>query len=378
MDVEKRWIWEDDNYPNFKFDSKSINQLVQEATLQQGYLIAFTSFFNEENLKERQFEILSSEAINTSAIEGEKLNRDSVRASIRKKLGLFNLKNIKTDEKTDFLIDVLIDANTNYNQELTLERIFGWHNALFPRGYSGFVKINVAAFRGNEDMEVVSGGEGREKIHYIAPPRSNLENQMNRFLDWFNNKEDTLIKAAIAHLWFVIIHPLDDGNGRISRAITDLVLSKIENSKTSKLYSMSTAINMDREGYYEVLDATTGFRKKENSLIDITLWIEWFLKTLLVSLEDAKKSLDYILQKTAFWDKHKDSNLNSRQIKVINKVLDKGIENYEGGINKRKYIAISKTSSTTATRDLQELLEKGCIKQIEGTTGRSTSYTVVA
>ena len=269
----------------------------------------------------------------------------------------------------------MVDANTNYNQNLNLERLFGWHNALFPTGYSGFVKINVAKFRGSEPMEVVSGGIGRERVHYKAPPRERLENEVQLFLEWFNSEEDTLVKAAIAHLWFVVIHPFDDGNGRISRAIADLVLSKIEQSKISKLYSMSSAINKNKKSYYEILDATTGFKRKDSPL-EITAWIQWFLETLLIALDDARKSLRYILEKTGFWDKHRDDELNSRQVKVLNKILDKGIENYEGGLNNRKYIAITKTSSATATRDLKDLLNKGCIKQIEGTIGKSTSYIV--
>ena len=377
MKESNRWIWEQDSYPNFTFNSKIINPLVQEITLLQGQLITFTSFLNEENLRQRQYLALSDEAISTTAIEGEVLNRDSVRSSIANKLGLFNLESAKVDLKTDGLIDVLIDANTNYDDDLTLERIFGWHHALFPKGYSGFSKINVAEFRGDEIMEVVSGSIGREVVRYKAPNREMLEVEMNKFLDWFNCEEESLIKASITHLWFVIIHPLDDGNGRLTRAITDLVLSKIEDSKISKLYSMSSAINSDRKGYYEVLDYTIGFKKRLDSLLDITVWIEWFLKTLLLALKDAKNSLHYILDKTTFWDKHRGSELNARQTKVLNKILDKGVQNYEGGLNKRKYVAIAKTSKTSATKDMKELVEKGCIEQIKGTSGRSTSYIVI-
>ncbi len=377
MDNNKRWIWEEQDYPNFKFNSSTINPLVQKATLLQGYLKAFTSFLDEEKLKNRQFEVLSDEAMSTSAIEGENLKRDSVRASVARKLGLDKFDATSIDKKTDGLIDVLIDANTNYNQELKLQRIFGWHNALFPTGYSGFNKINVAQFRGDEDMEVISGSIGREVVRFVAPKRERLDKEMDNFISWFNSQDDTLIKAAIAHLWFVVIHPLDDGNGRISRAVADLVLSKIESSKISKLYSMSASINNNKKEYYQVLDATTGFKRKKDTLLDITQWLEWFLSTLIISLEDAKKSLQYILDKTAFWDKHKDSELNARQTKVLNNVLDKGIENYKGGLNKRKYIAIAKTSSATASRDMQELIDKNCIEQIQGTTGRSTSYLLI-
>ncbi len=377
MSGENRWIWQKKEYPGFIVDYEKINPIIQEITLLQGQLIAFTSFLNEESLRERQFITLSDEAINTSAIEGEVLNRDSVRSSIANKLGLFNFEHKNIDSKTEGLIDILIDANTNYDKALTIQRLFGWHNALFPKGFSGFKQINVAEFRGDEMMQVVSGPIGREVVRYVAPDRHILDLEISTFLNWFNSQEDTLIKASIVHLWFVIIHPFDDGNGRLTRALTDLVLSKIENSKISKLYSMSTAINDDRKGYYSALDFTTGFKRREDSLLDITVWVEWFLKTLLVSLKDAKSSLNYIFEKTKFWDKHKNSALNARQTKVLNKILDKGVENYEGGLNKRKYVAIAKTSKTTATKDIKELLEKGCIIQIDGTSGRGTSYKVV-
>jgi Fic family protein len=223
-------------------------------------------------------------------------------------------------------------------------------------------------------MEVVSGGIGNERIHYLAPPREALNKEMMNFLKWFNNKDNTLVKAAIAHLWFVIIHPFDDGNGRISRAVADLVLSEIEQSEVSKLYSMSSAINKNKKSYYTILDETTGFKNKKSQSLDISGWIEWFLTTLIIALEDAKSSLGYILQKTEFWDKYRDENLNARQIKVINKILDKGVNNYEGGLNNRQYVAITKTSSATATRDLKDLLDRGCISLKEGTTGKSSSY----
>jgi Fic family protein len=376
MEKEKRWIWEFDNYPSFVYDQDIINPLIQKVTLSQGYLTAFTNILNNENLKQRQLNVLSQEAISTSEIEGEKLNRDSVRSSIKNKLGLFNLEDSKVDIKTDNLIEILIDANTNYNEALKLERLFGWHNALFPTGYSGFNKINVAKFR-EDSIEVVTGAIGQEKTRYIAPKYENLKDEINRFISWFNNTPDTLIKASIVHLWFVIIHPFDDGNGRIARAITDLVLSKIEESKISKLYSMSSAINKDRKNYYEILDYTTGFKYRKDNILDITKWIEWFLNTLLLSLEDAKLSLSYIIEKTNFWDKCRDKELNQRQIKVLNKILDIGIANFEGGLTKRKYIAISKASSTTASRDLLDLIEKGCIRQVEGSSGRSVRYEIV-
>lgn len=376
MSSTKKWIWEQEDYPNFTYDSKAIEPLIQKVSQEQGYLIAFTSMMNDENLKQRQFEALTNEAMSTSAIEGEHLNRDSVKASIRRKLGLVTADDKKRDEVTDNLIAILIDANTNYEDDLTLERIFGWHNAMFPKGYSGFDKINVAQFRGEETMEVISGPIGKEKTYYVAPPRNILEKEMSAYLQWFNDQEASLIKAAIAHLWFVVIHPLDDGNGRITRAITDLLLSNIESSQISRLYSMSSAINKERSAYYEALEATTGYKVNKDPM-DITVWCKWFLNTLHSALYDTKQSLNHILQKTSFWDKHKESNLNARQTKVLNKILDMGVENFQGGLNKRKYVAMAKTTSSTASRDIAELIEKGCIAQVEGSTGRATSYVVV-
>jgi Fic family protein len=223
----------------------------------------------------------------------------------------------------------------------------------------------------------VGGSIGNEKVYYEAPPRVALETQMDRFLAWFNSAPPSLSKACIAHLWFVIIHPFDDGNGRIARAITDLVLSKIENSKISRLYSMSSAINARRKGYYGALEYTTGYVQRQDNQLDITNWCEWFLSTLFLALCDTKKKLEYIVQKTKFWDKYKHSELNPRQIKALNFILDMGSENFKGNLSKKKYMSIADTASTTASRDLVQLLELGCIRQIDGTSGRNVSYEIV-
>jgi len=371
----KRWIWEMESYPNFTYDLKRLGKLIEEISREQGYLIAISQTISSEATLQRQSEALISEAIGTSAIEGEILNRDSVKASIAKKFGFKDVKHKEINETTDNLIEILIDANSNYSQDLTLERLFGWHNALFPKGYSGWVKINTAEFRGEEAMQVVGGVIGKENVYYEAPPRKNLEEEMKTFLEWFNTEEASLLKAGIAHLWFVIIHPFDDGNGRITRAITDLVLSKIENATISRLYSMSNAINEDRNGYYKALEHTTGFVQKENPL-DITIWCEWFLKTLLKALLDAKTKFNSVAFKTKFWDKYRDKNLNSRQIKVLNFILDIGIEEFKGNLSKKKYMSLANCPSTNASRDFVELLELGCIRQIEGTSGRNISYEI--
>ena len=372
----KKWIWQQENYPNFTYEFKKLESLIQKVSIQQGYLIALAQTIDNKTIIQRQSQALENEAISTSAIEGKILNRDSVKASIAKKFGFRDIDYSKIDNSIEYLIEVLIDANTNYDAKLTQERLFAWHGAIFPKAYDKFNAINVATFRGEETMQVVGGYAGNEIVYYEAPPKSILEKEMQTFLNWFNSTNDDLIKACISHLWFVIIHPFDDGNGRIARAITDLVLSKIENSKISRLYSMSSAINDDRKGYYKALEYTTGYIKKEDNFLDITFWCEWFLQTLYKALIDAKDRLNFIIIKTKFWDKNRDKNLNSRQIKVLNFILDIGIDNFKGNLTKKKYMSISNSSSTTASRDLAQLIELNCIKQIEGTAGRNISYEI--
>lgn len=371
----KRWIWQYENYPHFTYQLEKLEHLLQKISMEQGYLLALTQTMSQDTIIQRQCDALLNETLSTSAIEGEILNRDSVKASIAKKFGFKNIDDKKIVDSTDNLVSILIDANTNYDKDLTLERLFGWHNALFPKGYSGLRKINTATFRGEETMQIVGGHIGKEIVYYEAPTRDRLEQEMQRFLAWFNTEKPSLIKACIAHLWFVIIHPFDDGNGRITRAITDLVLSSIENSKISRLYSMSSTINENRKAYYSTLECTTGYIKVDNHL-DITLWCEWFLNTLYQALLDAKSKLNHIVFKTQFWNKHREQPLNARQIKVLNFILDIGIENFKGNLSKKKYMSIADTTSTTASRDIAELLEFRCIEQIEGTAGRNVSYKV--
>ena len=370
-----QWIWQNKNYPHFTYDKKLLESLIQKVSLEQGKLIAFLSVMDESNIKQIKLNALEEEIISSCAIEGEILNRESVRSSIKQKLGLEKTTHYKQKHKEDNYVDILIDANTNYKEDLSLEKIFAWHNAMFEKGYSNLYKINIASFRSDGDMQIVSGEYSNEKVYYEAPPTEMLHKEMDCFFDWFNETPSTPIKAAITHLWFVIIHPLDDGNGRIARALTDRVLSDIENSSISKLYTISKSINDDRKNYYKALEKTTGYIKKENPL-DITYWCQWFLNTLYTSLLEARKQLHYIIDKTNFWDTHKDDNLNYRQTKVINKILDIGSENFKGDLSKKKYITIANTTSSTASRDISELLQKDCIEQIQGTSGRNIRYRV--
>jgi len=370
----KRWIWQQQDYPHFKYDSKKLESLLEKVAQEQGYLIAMSKVMSEENVVQKQYEALFHEAIATSAIEGQILNRDSVKSSIQKKLGL--IEDDRTDTEVDLLIEILLDANSNYHEDLTMERLFGWHYGLFPKGYSNFYKINVATLRGEETMQVVGGRAGNETVYYEAPSRDILDNEMASFLQWFNETPESLLKAAIAHLWFVVIHPFEDGNGRITRAVTDLVLSKIENAKISRLYSMSNAINSNKKNYYKALERTTGYLEKDDAM-DITYWCEWFLTTLLEALVDAKQRLYYVIEKTKFWDRHSNDNLNTRQIKVLNKILDMGVDNFKGDLSKKNYVKIADTAPATASRDIVELITLGCIEQVEGTDGRNVRYRVV-
>ena len=372
---KQKWIWEYDEYPNFKYNKEKLEPLLRDIAYEQGKLKSFMLLMDKESSKYSLAQTLENEIIASCEIEGEILNRESVRSSIKQKLGLESAEHYKVIKKEDNYVDILIDANTNYDEDLTLGKLFGWHNAMFEKGYSGFSKIKVAQFRGDGAMQVVSGDYGKEKIHYEAPPHDTLENEMNIFIKWFNETPTTLEKASLTHLWFVIIHPFDDGNGRITRALTDRVLSKLEQSSFSKIYTMSKSIYEHRKAYYEALDKTTGRFQKDDPL-DITYWMEWFFKTLHHALLDAQKQLNYIVEKTKFWDAHRFDELNSRQIKVLNKLLDIGSENFKGDLTKAKYVKIANTAEANASRDIADLLAKGCIKKVEGTTGRGTRYTI--
>ena len=372
---KQKWIWEYEEYPNFKYDKDRLSLILRDIAYEQGKLKAFMLLMDQESTKYSLATTLENEIIASCQIEGEILNRQSVRSSIKQKLGLESHEYYNAIRKEDNYVEILIDANTHYGQALNLEKIFGWHHAMFEKGYSGFSKIKVAQFRGDGSMQVVSGDYGKENIHYEAPPFDTLEQEMNSFIQWFNETPSSLEKAAITHLWFVIIHPFDDGNGRITRALTDRVLSKLEKSSFSKIYTMSKSIYEDRKGYYNALDKTTGRFQKDEPL-DITYWMEWFFKTLHDALLDAQKQLSYIVDKTKFWDAHRGDELNARQIKVLNKLLDIGNENFKGDLTKKKYVKIANTAETNASRDLADLLEKACIKKVEGTSGKGTKYTI--
>ncbi len=370
----QKWIWQHPNYPNFTYDKSALEELIAGIEYQRGILDGISKLFSKDDIRQIEINTLTDEAINTSLIEGEIFKRESVRSSFRKKLDkdFDSRSDTYSTPSSDALSDILIDSNLN-REPLTLKRLHGWHNCLFENRYTRLEKINVATFREDDAMEVVSGAIGHEKVHYLAVPVLQIDKDMKDFLNYCNeSSENVYIKSAIAHLWFVSIHPYDDGNGRISRAITDYLLSSNTTITSFKLYSISTAINNDRKGYYDILDKTTNLFI--NKTFDVTPWLSWHLSILKNAMELALKNIEYLVQKTKFWDTFRSHPLNERQIKVLNKLLDFGNENFEGGINTKKYISLTKVSKATAVRDIAGLVECGCIKQIEGTGGRNVRY----
>ena len=370
----KKWLWQHEDYPNFPYVKDELTSILSSIEYNRGLLDGISKTFAQEEVKELEMNALIEEALHTSLIEGEYFKRESVRSSVRKKLdNLFSHTEDSSTHKSDALVSILIDCNLN-REPLSLERLHGWHNALFESGYDGLHKINVARFRTHDDMEVVSGAIGHEKVHYLALPQKSIESDMAKFLAWCNGSDENIyIKSALAHLWFVSIHPYDDGNGRIARAITDYLLSSFSKT-TFKFYSFSTAINGDRKGYYETLDRTTNLFKNRD--YDFTLWIKWHLETLNHAIQMALENIDFVVKKTKFWDKCRDKGLNVRQVKVLTKMLNSTKGNFEGGLNTKKYMAITKTSRATAIRDIGQLVEYDCLIQIESI-GRNVRYELL-
>ncbi len=314
-------------------------------------------------------QVLTQEVIKTSEIEGERLSLDAVRSSIARKLGMDIGALAPSDRHVDGVVEVVLDATRNYEQALTQERLCGWHAALFPTGYSGRVRIDVAEWRSDVSgpMQVVSGPVGRERVHFQAPSSNVLPTQMVAFLKWFNAAPtgDALIKAGLAHLWLVTLHPFDDGNGRISRAVGDMALARAEGT-SQRFYSFSTQIQRERKHYYDQLEAT------QKGTLDVTPWLSWFLACLLRAVQGADAMLAGVLDKAQFWQRWAGTPMNERQTKVLNRVLD----GFEGKLTNAKWATIGKCSADTALRDINDLLARGVLRRLEGG-GRSTGYGVV-
>ena len=371
----KKWVWQHEDYPRFPYQKEELVEIIAQIEYNRGLLEGVSKLFGKEDIDAARMDALVEEAIHTSLIEGEHLRRESVRSSVRKKLDVtFRYAEDDSTRRSDALVEVLIDCNTN-GEPVSVERLHGWHNAFFVEGYDVLNPIRVAAFRTTDDMEVVSGPIGQERVHYRAVPQDRIEEDITALLAWCNtSRENAYIKSALAHLWFVIIHPYDDGNGRIARALTDYLLSRISPS-SAKLYSISQAINHDRKGYYAILEQTTNLIR--NRQYDFTPWLKWHLQTVNHAMTTALEVIEETIQKTRFWDRCRDKPLNDRQRKVLKKIFEHGGTKFEGGIHTRKYISIAKTSRATAVRDLNQLVEYGCIRRIEGSAGRSVRYEVV-
>jgi Fic family protein len=360
------YIYENRDWPGFTWNDKQLLIPLSNVRNLQGRLIGRMEAIGFNLREEAMLETLTIDVIKSNEIEGELLNPEKVRSSIARRLGMDIAGLIPSDRNIDGLIEMMMDATKNYTESLTKERLCNWHAAMFPAGRSGIHKITVADWRHDDTgpMQVVSGPMGKEKVHYQAPAAELVEGEMKRFLEWYNNDtpHEPVIKAGIAHLWFVTIHPFDDGTGRIARTIADMQLARADNTN-QRFYSMSAQIERTKKMYYEILEKT------QHGTMDITIWLEWFIHCLIEALEATDTMLAKVLTKVRFWERNALIGLNDRQKLMINKLF----ENFTGKLNTSKWAKITKCSQDTALRDIQDLIEKGILTKAPGG-GRSTSY----
>jgi Fic family protein len=365
-----KYIWQNKSWPDFTWDSDLLLKPLGDVRFNQGSLIAQIRELGFDIQQAARADVLVEEALKTSAIEGETLDPDAVRSSVGRHLGIPNAGFKNVDQKADGLVQILLDATKNHSQEYTSDRLFSWHAALFPTGYSGMVKINVAQWRDDMQgpMQVISEPIGKKNVHFEAPPANLLESEMSALIYWINKKinMDGIIKAAVCHLWFITIHPFDDGNGRIARTLTDMLLARDENSP-KRFYSLSSQIMAERNDYYDILNAT------QIGSLDITIWLEWFLGCMKRAILSSNSLLEKIMAKAKFWKAFAQTRLNDRQTKVINRLLDLGPEGFLGGLKNKKYMGMAHTSRATAQRELADLVQKGILIKLPGG-GRSSSY----
>lgn len=370
-----QWIWQQPDWPNFNWKAERLSPLLRECIQAQGRLMGMSSSVGSSLSAQSELDALLQNIVTSSAIEGEQLNVGSVRSSLARRLGLEQIEGDCVSQRSEGLAQLMLDATQSFADQLTMERLLKWHGWLFPDQAMEFVPrgIRVGTLRGDEPMQVVSGRLDRPTIHFEAPPRLGLELQLDTFLDWFEVSRtqtdlDPLLRAGIAHFWFVTLHPFDDGNGRLTRTLTDLALAQGE-AQAIRFYAMSASILEDRSGYYRVLE------NSQKATSDITEWLEWFLQTLLRSLQQAIVRIESVLAKSRFWQAHRESRLSAEQIKVLNRLLDGGERGFEDGISAAQYQAVSKVSKATATRHLTDLLERGYLKRLPGG-GRNTRYKI--
>lgn len=364
-----KYIHQLPDWPQFRWDHKALAEPLAAVRHRQGRLIGRMEGLGFALRGEALLSTLTEDVLKSSEIEGEVLDRDQVRSSIARRLGMDIGALTPADRDVEGVVEMMLDATQKYSEPLTDDRLFGWHAALFPTGRSGMHRIVVGAWRDDKQgpMQVVSGALGREHVHYEAPVAARLSSEMKSFLDWFNGREeiDPVLKAGLAHLWFVTIHPFDDGNGRIARAIADMQLARSEASP-QRFYSMSSQIRQERNAYYEILEAT------QKGDLDITPWFEWFLTCLGRAIDGAEGILGGVLRKARFWDRYRNAGLNERQRDMLNRLLN----GFEGKLTSSKWAKIEKCSPDTALRDITDLVERG-ILQKDAAGGRSTSYSLV-
>ncbi|CAH0168966.1 Adenosine monophosphate-protein transferase SoFic [Pseudomonas koreensis] len=369
------WIWQQPDWPNFNWQAERLAPLLRECVQMQGRLLGMAGSVGDSMSAQSELDALLQNIVTSSAIEGEQLNVGSVRSSLARRLGLEWIDRDSVSQRSEGLAQLMLDATHGFDEPLTLARLLEWHTWLFPAEEAMFSArpILVGTLRGDEPMQVVSGRLDRPTVHFEAPPRQGLEQQIERFLSWFEASRDQvsldpLLRAGIAHFWFVTLHPFDDGNGRLTRTITDLALAQGE-AQAIRFYAMSASILEDRAGYYRILESS------QKTTLDITEWLTWFLQTLLRSLQQAITRIDSVLGKTRFWQAHRESDLSAEQIKVLNRLLDGVERGFEQGLSAGQYQAVAKVSKATATRHLAELLDKGCLQRLPGG-GRSTRYKI--
>lgn len=365
----KTYIYQQENWPNFKWDNDAIIQSLGTVRNMQGKLLGKMEALGFKLRSEAYIHTLTLDVIKSSEIEGELLSTDEVRSSIARHLGMKFPGMISSERNVDGVVEMMLDATRHYDKALTKERLFGWHSSIFPSGRSGMHKIVVGKWRDDSTgpMQVVSGAMGKEKVHFQAPDAKLIDREMKDFLLWFNegSKLDPVLKAAIAHLWFITLHPFDDGNGRIARTITDLMLARSDGS-SQRFYSMSAQIRLERKDYYNVLE------KSQKGKLDITIWLHWFLNCLSNSLKSSNEILAKVLDKHKFWLKFANTQINSRQRLMLNKLLD----GFEGKLTSSKWAKIAKCSADTALRDIQDLISKKILRKEEAG-GRSTNYELI-
>jgi len=364
-----RYLYIHKDWPHFRWDAERLVPYLSAVRYKQGRLLGKMQDLGYQLKKEATLAALTEETVKSSAIEGEELNPESVRSSLARRMGLEAAGTRLADRNVEGIVEMMLDATQKYASLLTEERLFGWHASLFPTGRSGMKKIATGAFR-TGGMEVVSGPIGKEKIHFEAPGHETVGREMKAFLAWYEDKApgmEPLIKAGLAHLYFVTIHPFEDGNGRIARAITEMSLARTEDS-AQRFYSMSSQIREERKGYYDILEAT------QKHGMDVTDWLVWFLNCLGRAIEKATEVTSSVLAKEAFWRrlKKRSVDVSERQRKMLNRLL----EGFEGKLTTEKWAKLAKSSHDTALRDIQDLIGKGILKQEEGG-GRSTAYTLV-